>query len=117
MKTFIAILIILAVILLVTRPNADKHRQAIAREVVKLNQQGSLDSNAIVCWDFDGVNEKVNDIAGDSVARNQLIVDEIGKQLEVKNFWLCSVGSLNRGGKKQHVSLGLLGHVFCTGIK
>jgi len=118
MKTFLTIIIVLAIIMYFTRPGVEKHKQAIASQVVKLAQTEPLDSNAIVCWDFEGKNTSFKQQAQQNPDEAlKTAAEEIGKQLEVKNFLLCSVGSLNRQGKKQHVSLGLFGHVFCTGIK
>lgn len=103
MKIFLAILIVLVLVMLFTRPNAEAHKQAIVKEVIKASKS-SLDNNAVICWDI-------------SDHSKQLGIEQlVAQQLEVKNFWLCSVGSLNRQGQQQHVSLGIFGHVFCTGI-
>lgn len=101
-----------------TRPSATKHQQAIADEVIKAAQQGGLDSTAVVCWDFEGHNAEFVAKAKNSPeeARKQA-TEEIGKTLKVKDFLLCNVGTVELNGKKQNVSLGAFGHVFCTGIK
>lgn len=118
MKTFITILIILAVILFFTRPSTEKHKLAIADEIVKSAQQGGLDSTAVVCWDFEGRNaEFVNQTKNNPEEARKLAAEEVAKTLEVKNFYLCNVGTVMLNGKRQNVTLGAFGHVFCTGLK
>ena len=56
MRKLLAILVILALIMYFTKPTAEKHKAAIADEIVKAAQVGGLDSTAIVCWDFEGKN-------------------------------------------------------------
>ena len=118
MRTLLAILIILALIMYLTKPSAEKHKTAIADEIVKAAQQGGLDSTAIVCWDFEGKNaELVAQAQKDPEEARKAITEEVGQTLTVKNFWLCNVGTVTRNGKQQNVSLGMFGHVFCTGVK
>ena len=118
MKTFLIILIILAVIMFFTRPSVEKHKAAIAEEIVKRVQQGGLDSTAIVCWDFEGHNaELVAQAKASPEEARKAAIEEVGKTLTVKDFWLCNVGTVNRDGKTRHVSLGAFGHVFCTGLE
>ena len=118
MRTFLAILIILAVVMFFTRPSNEKHKQAIADEIVKSTVKGGLDSTAIVCWDFEGKNEEFLKQAKESPEQaRKMVAEEIGKTLKVKDFWLCNVGTVNYNGKQQNVSLGMFGHVFCTGVK
>ena len=101
-----------------TRPSSDKHKLAIADEIVKSAQQGGLDSTAIVCWDFEGRNaEFVEKAKSNPEEAHKLAVEEVAKTLEVKNFYVCNVGTVTLNDKRQHVTLGAFGHVFCTGIK
>ena len=118
MRTLLIILIILIVIMYFTRPSSEKHKQAIADEIVKASAQGGLDSKAIVCWDFEGKNEELLKRAKENPEQaRKAIADEIGKTLKVKEFYLCNVGTITYNGKEQHVSLGIFGHVFCIGVK
>jgi len=118
MKTFLIILIILAVIMFFTRPSVEKHKAAIADVVVESARKGGLDSRAVVCWDFEGKNaEFVAQAKASPEEAKKIAIDEVGKTLTVKDFWLCNVGSIVREGKTRHVSLGAFGHVFCTGLE
>ncbi len=118
MKTLLAILIIVALIMFFTRPSIEKHKAAITDEIVKAAQQGGLDSNAVVCWDFEGKNaELVNQAKNNPEAARKAVAEEVGKSLTVKDFWLCNVGTVTLNGKPQNVSFGAFGHVFCTGTK
>ena len=118
MKALLAILIILALIMFFTRPSAEKHKMAIANEIVKAAQQGGLDSTAIVCWDFDGKNaELINQAKQNPDEVLKKVSEEVGKTLTVKDFKLCNVGTVTYNDKKQNVSLGAFGHVFCIGPK
>lgn len=118
MKKLLIFLIILAVIMYFTRPSSEKHKLAIADEIVKATVQGGLDSTAIVCWDFDGKNQELLKRAKENPEETRKIVaEEIGKTLKVKDFYLCNVGTVTYNGKEQNVSLGIFGHVFCTGVK
>ena len=120
MKTLLAILIILALIMFFTRPSVEKHKAAITGEIVKAAQQGGggLDSTAIVCWDFEGKNvELINQAKNDPESARQAVAEEVGKTLTVKDFWLCNVGTVTLNGKPRNVSFGAFGHVFCTGTK
>ena len=118
MRTLLVILIILVVVMYFTRPSSEKHKLAIADEIVKANAQGGLDSTAIVCWDFEGVNEELLKRAKENPEEaRKSIAEEIGKTLKVKDFYLCNVGTVTYNGKVQNVSLGMFGHVFCTGLK
>ena len=118
MKKLLTFLIIVAVIMYFTRPSADKHKVAIADAIVKATAVGGLDSTAIVCWDFEGKNEEFLKQAKENPEKaRKTVAEEIGKTLAVKNFWLCNVGSVTYNGKKQNVTLGMFGHVFCTGLK
>ena len=118
MRTLLAILVILAVIMYFTKPSAEKHKAAIADEIVKAAQQGGLDSTAIVCWDFEGKNAELLKAAlqNPDEAR-KAAMEGVGKTLKMKNFWLCNVGTVTYQGKEQNVTLGAFGHVFCTGLK
>ena len=101
-----------------TRPSSDKHKLAIADEIVKSAQQGGLDSTAIVCWDFEGRNaEFVEKAKSNPEEAHKLAAEEVAKTLEVKNFYVCNVGTVTLNDKRQNVTLGAFGHVFCTGIK
>ena len=118
MRTLLTILVILALVLYFTKPSAEKHKAAIADEIVKAAQQGGLDSTAIVCWDFDGKNaEFVAQAKSSPEEARKAAMEEVGKTLKLKNFWLCNVGTVTLQGKEQNVSLGAFGHVFCTGLK
>ena len=119
MKKLLLFLIILAVIMFFTRPSLEKHKEVIADKIVKATiDGGGLDSTAIVCWDFDGKNEELLKRAKENPEETRkMVAEEIGKSLKVKNFWLCNVGTINYNGKQQNVSLGMFGHVFCTGLK
>ena len=118
MKTLLAILIILAIVMFFTRPSNEKHKQAIADLIVKASAQGGLDSKAIVCWDFEGKNEELLKQAKENPEEaRKKVAEEIGKTLKVKDFYLCNVGTVTYNGKEQNVSLGMFGHVFCTGLK
>jgi len=118
MRTLLTILVILAVIMFFTKPSAEKHKAAIADEIVKAVQQGGLDSTAIVCWDFEGKNaEFVAQAKNSPEEARKAAMEEVGKTLKLKNFWLCNVGTVTLQGKEQNVSLGAFGHVFCTGVK
>ena len=101
-----------------TRPSAEKHRLAIADDIVKATVKGGLDSTAVVCWDFEGKNEELLRMAKEKPEEARAkIAEEIDKTLKLKNFWLCNVGTVNYNGKEQNVTLGMFGHVFCTGVK
>lgn len=118
MRTLLAVLIILALIMFFTKPSAEKHKAAIADEIVKAAQVGGLDSTAIVCWDFEGKNaEFVNQAKQNPEEARKTAMEEVEKTLKLKNFWLCNVGTVILQGKEQHVSLGAFGHVFCIGLK
>lgn len=118
MRKLLAILIILAVVMFFTRPSNEKHKEAIADEIVKATVKGGLDSTAIVCWDFEGKNEEFLKQAKESPEEaRKAVAEEIGKTLKVKDFWVCNVGTIEYNGKPQSVSLGIFGHVFCTGLK
>lgn len=101
-----------------TRPSVEKHKAAIADEIVKAAQQGGLNSTAIVCWDFEGKNkELLEKVAISPDKARESVAEEVGKTLTLKNFWLCNVGTVTLEGKQRNVSLGAFGHVFCTGLK
>ena len=118
MKKLLLFLIILVLIMLFTRPSDEKHLSAIADEIIKSTGQGGLDSNAIVCWDFEGINEEILKQAKENPEEaRKSIIEELRKTLAVKNFWLCNVGTVTYNNRKQNVSLGVFGHVFCTGVK
>ena len=118
MKTLLAILIILALIMYFTRPSAEKHKMAIASEIVKAAQQGGLDSTAVVCWDFEGKNAELTNLAKQNPEEAlKKVSEEVGKTLTLKDFKLCNVGTVTYNEKQQNVSLGAFGHVFCIGVK
>ena len=118
MKKLLTFLIILIVIMYFTRPSSEKHKEAIADKIVKATALGGLDSKAVVCWDFEGKNEELLKQAKENPEQVvKTVAEEIGKTLKVKNFYLCNVGTVTYNGKEQHVSLGVFGHVFCTGVK
>ncbi|MBQ6166468.1 MAG: hypothetical protein IJK41_03425 [Muribaculaceae bacterium] len=118
MRKLLAILVILALIMYFTKPTAEKHKAAIADEIVKAAVAGGLDSTAIVCWDFEGKNaEFVNQAKQNPEEARKTAMEEVAKTLKLKNFWLCNVGTVTLQGKEQNVSLGAFGHVFCTGLK
>jgi len=115
MRKLITILILLAIVMFFTRPSAEKHKLAIAKDIVKASQQGGLDSTAIVCWDFENRNaEFVKRAKENPEEAVKMAAEEVGKTLTVKDFWLCNVGTITRNGKKENVSLGAFGHVFCS---
>jgi len=118
MKKLLIFLIVLAAIMYFTRPSSEKHKQAIADDIVKASAQGGLDSTAIVCWDFEGKNEELLKLAKENPEEaRKRVADEVGKTLKVKDFYLCNVGTVTYNGKEQNVTLGVFGHVFCTGVK
>lgn len=118
MRKLLTILFILAVVMFVTRPGASKHKQAIAEVMVKAAATGGLDSTAVVCWDFEGKNaEFVNQAKNNPEEALKSAAEEVGKTLKLKDFWVCNVGTVTLNGKEQHVTLGVFGHVFCTGLK
>ncbi len=118
MKKLLLFLIILAVIMYITRPNVEKHKEAIADKIIKATAQGGLDSTAIVCWDFEGKNAELLKQAKENPEEaRKTVAEEIGKTIKVKDFYLCNVGTVTYNGKEQNVSLGMFGHVFCTGVK
>jgi len=92
----------LAVVMAFTNPSPAKHRQAVAQALSKTT--ANLDDKAVICWDLQ------------KSANGPVTEQQLEKDLSVKDFKLCSVGTLNRQGKPVNVSLGMFGHVFCTGI-
>ena len=95
------IIIPVAVLLLLcfTNPSKTKHVEAIHTELMKvLEQQG--DSEATVYASLGaGIIDKV-----------------LVSKLDVSNYFIFSIGSLQDGTKSKMVSFGILGHVFTSGL-
>jgi|GEM_PF-814787 len=107
--TALVALVVLALAMWLTNPSADDHRQAVAAQLAAAMPQNDLDSAAIVCWNF----------APDSAATPQTRAQQcVNEGLQVKNFGLCSAGTLpvGDGEKRKNVSLGIFGHVFCINL-
>ena len=113
----IALLLLAAVVavLVITCPSHDEHCAAVTARLTALHQQGGLDDNAVVCWDFSGVNAQAQSRLHLSPEIMQTLIGaDVKDALRITNQGVCSVGSMGRGDSAQHVSLGIGGHVFCT---
>ena len=95
------IIIPVAVLLLLcfTNPSKTKHVEAIHTELMKvLEQQGGSEATVYASLGA-GIIDKV-----------------LVSKLDVSNYLIFSVGSLQNGTKSKVVSFGILGHVFTSGI-
>ena len=95
------IIIPVAVLLLLcfTNPSKTKHVEAIHTELMKaLEQQGGSEATVYASLGA-GIIDKV-----------------LVSKLDVSNYLIFSVGSLQNGKKSKVVSFGILGHVFTSGL-
>lgn len=95
------IIIPVAVLLLLcfTNPSKTKHVEAIHTELMKvLEQQGGSEATVYASLGA-GIIDKV-----------------LVSKLDVSNYLIFSVGSLQNGTKSKVVSFGILGHVFTSGL-
>lgn len=95
------IIIPVAVLLLLcfTNPSKTKHVEAIHTELMKaLEQQGGSEATVYASLGA-GIIDKV-----------------LVSKLDVSNYFIFSVGSLQNGTKSKVVSFGILGHVFTSGL-
>ncbi|MGP1378668.1 MAG: zinc-ribbon domain-containing protein [Prevotella veroralis] len=93
------IIIPVAVLLLLcfTNPSKTKHVEAIHTELMKaLEQQGGSEATVYASLGA-GIIDKV-----------------LVSKLDVSNYFIFSVGSLQNGKKSKVVSFGILGHVFTS---
>ena len=91
----------MAVLLLLcfTNPSKTKHVEAIHTELMKvLEQQGGSEATVYASLGA-GIIDKV-----------------LVSKLDVSNYLIFSVGSLQNGTKSKVVSFGILGHVFTSGL-
>ena len=101
-KFFIIVIIIVLVagVCVITCPNKQAHKDAIMELVnSKLNKE--LDKSV----EADGA-------VFVSALGSKIIEFVLDNRLEVKNYFVCSIGLL--GSEKKTITFGLLGHVFTT---
>ncbi len=96
---WIVILVVVAIVLTVTCPSAEKHKEVISQEV----------NTAIgnVATENYGILGAVGSMLASGVVG--VAVDEF---VNVDNYIVCSVGKLYYGGDTTVVSLGVLNHIF-----
>ena len=95
------IIIPVAILLLfgITNPSKTKHVEAIHTELMKaIAQEGGNEATVYASLGA-GIIDKV-----------------LVSQLDVSNYLIFSVGSLQNGASSKMVSFGILGHVFTTGL-
>ena len=105
-KIIILVLLVAAVIgAVVTCPDKKAHRKALTEAAGQYGEDKLAEAT--------GGNKTLGSIAkvvrkaGDSV-----VGLAIGQMLDVENYYLFSIGKLNRGEESQVVSFGIFGHVF-----
>ena len=82
-----------------TNPSKTKHVEAIHTELMKvLEQQGGSEATVYASLGA-GIIDKV-----------------LVSKLDVSNYFIFSIGSLQDGTKSKMVSFGILGHVFTSGL-
>lgn len=93
-------------ILLMTCPGADKHREAVSREV--------SEAVASASDELDTGNAALDMLGGmfGSVITTQIVDAMVGQMVSVDDYFIFSIGKLHYGAEEKTVSFGILGHVF-----
>lgn len=102
-KFFITLLVLLgiAAVGVVTCPDKQAHKDAIMSLFnSKLNQELSGEDDGVA-------------IFGAAIG-SRIIEVVIDNRLDVKNYFVFSLGQLEKDGGPQTISIGVLGHVFTT---
>ena len=98
-KLFNIIPVAVLLLLCFTNPSKTKHVEAIHTELMKvLEQQGGSEATVYASLGA-GIIDKV-----------------LVSKLDVSNYFIFSIGSLQDGTKSKMVSFGILGHVFTSGL-
>ena len=93
-------------ILLMTCPDADQHRKAVADEVTAAVTEEIYDK---------GTGNDLIDMFGGmvgSMIATQFVDAVVGQMVNVDDYFIFSIGKVHFDGKEKAVSLGILGHVF-----
>ncbi len=90
---------IVLLVLILTCPSADKHRDAIAGEVNKAVSSVVTESYGILG-------------AVGSIFVSPIVNVAVGELLDVDNYLLFSIGKMTYAGETNVVSVGVLNHIF-----
>lgn len=102
----IAILAIIIVVLALSCPSKQAHVETLNNAIITyLNKSAEKDS----------VDDGTAEIAAGLAST--IVPKVINSKLEVKNYFLFSIGEFSDEGKSEAVSVGILGHVFPVGLK
>lgn len=103
----IAVIIIAIVVLALSCPDKQAHVDALNNELMsKINQSIANDDSPST----NGVDELTASLA------SSIIPKVLKSKLDVRNYFLFSIGEITYDGKTKVVSLGVLGHVFPIGL-
>ncbi len=100
-KIWLGVIIVIMLFLVSTNPDKVKHERVIRHEI-----SGVVDE----LRDSMGLNSGVAFFGG--MIFDEITKSIIGQQLEVDNYWLCSIGKIEFQDKKHIVTIGLVNNVF-----
>ena len=98
----VIILAILALIMKVTVPSPEKHRE-VAKEKIKELVKEKVST-------LDGIVELIE---GDR-DEEKMVIDFVLNGLEMRDYFVCNAGFIKYDGKEYMLTLGMFGHVFVT---
>lgn len=100
----IGILVLVVVLMIVTCPDKEDHKDAVTSELKEVVRSQT---------DFDA------DMMGlvGNMFTNGIVDIVVDNTLDVDNYGVCSVGRMSLGANTKTVSFGLLGHVFTFDAK
>lgn len=102
----IAIIVIAIVVLALSCPDKQAHVNALNSAIISYFNK-SVEN--------DSTKNAESELALGLVS--SIVPKVVNSRLEVKNYFIFSVGELSDEGKSETVSLGILGHVFPLGLK
>lgn len=112
LSTSAIVLLVIAVFMLFTCPKTVEHETELSRLLSAVWHEKcrdmNQDSEGAVSW----LGNTLGGMLGDGI-----IPSIVKSNMEVKDFFLVSVGYWCSGGEKTPVTIGLFNHVFCLASK